>query len=70
MVRGQICSIAKFKEVALIKRLRKTRYGKSLRGTSKRATDGKPHTTPPTIDDPAILDDFKAALAERGGLKH
>jgi propionyl-CoA synthetase len=65
MVREQIYSIALFKEVALIKRLLKTRSGKSLRGTSKRVSDGKPFTVRPIIDDPAILDEVRAALAEK-----
>ena len=37
-----------------------------LRGTVRRIADGDEYTTPPTIDDPAILDEMKDALRELG----
>jgi propionyl-CoA synthetase len=36
-----------------------------LRGTMRRIADGEPWRTPPTIDDPAILEEIRAALAAR-----
>ena len=52
--------------VVTIKRLPKTRSGKILRGTMQKIADGEEWTMPATIDDPAILDEIKAALAARG----
>jgi propionyl-CoA synthetase len=45
-----------------VERLPKTRSGKILRSTMRRIADGEEYTTPPTIDDPAILDEIAAAL--------
>ena len=47
---------------SIVPRLPKTRSGKILRGTMKKIADGDPWTTPATIDDPAILDEIRAAL--------
>ncbi|OPY35695.1 MAG: Acetyl-coenzyme A synthetase [Methanoregula sp. PtaU1.Bin051] len=66
MVRERIGPITSFKEVLVVKRLPKTRSGKILRGTIKKIADGTPYTVPATIDDPAILDQIKDALARRG----
>ncbi len=49
-----------------VKRLPKTRSGKILRGTMKKIADGEPYTTPPIIDDPAILDEIRESLAGLG----
>ena len=49
-----------------VKRLPKTRSGKIVRGTIKKIADGVPYTIPPTIDDPAILDEITADLAAIG----
>jgi propionyl-CoA synthetase len=46
--------------------LPKTRSGKILRGTIKKIADGEPWTMPATIDDPAILDEIKGAMKEKG----
>jgi propionyl-CoA synthetase len=37
-----------------------------VRGTIKHIADGTPYHVPPTIDDPAILDEIKADLASIG----
>ena len=50
----------------VVKRLPKTRSGKIVRGTIKKIADGVPYTVPPTIDDPAILDEISADLAAIG----
>ena len=49
-----------------MKRLPKTRSGKIVRGTIKKIADGAPYTIPPTIDDPATLDEISADLAAIG----
>ena len=62
MVRDKIGPVAAFKVVIVIKRLPKTRSGKILRGTIRKIADGIEYKVPPTIDDPAILDEIKADL--------
>jgi propionyl-CoA synthetase len=66
LVRDRIGPIASFRLAAVVKRLPKTRSGKILRGTMKKIADGEPFTTPPTIDDPVILDEIKESLAGLG----
>jgi propionyl-CoA synthetase len=66
MMRERIGPIASFKEVSVVKRLPKTRSGKILRGTIKKIADGVAFSVPPTIDDPAILDEIRDVLTERG----
>ena len=66
LVRDRIGPIATFKLATVVKRLPKTRSGKILRGTMKKIADGEPYTVPPTIDDPAILDEIKESLSGLG----
>ena len=66
MMRERIGPIASFKEVSVVKRLPKTRSGKILRGTIKKIADGVVFSVPPTIEDPAVLDEIRAVLMERG----
>jgi propionyl-CoA synthetase len=66
MVREKIGPVASFKVVAIVKRLPKTRSGKIVRGTIKKIADGLEYRIPPTIDDPAILDEITADLAALG----
>jgi propionyl-CoA synthetase len=66
LVRERIGPIASFRQAVVVKRLPKTRSGKILRGTMKKIADGEPYTVPPTIDDPAILDEIKESLAGLG----
>jgi propionyl-CoA synthetase len=66
MVRERIGPIASFKEALIVRRLPKTRSGKILRGTIKKIADGSPYSVPATIDDPAILDEIKEALKQKG----
>ncbi|ACA17127.1 AMP-dependent synthetase and ligase [Methylobacterium sp. 4-46] len=66
LVRERIGPVAAFKLALTVGRLPKTRSGKILRGTMKKIADGEPWTTPPTIDDPAILDEIGATLRARG----
>jgi len=65
-VRNEIGPVAAFRLVTVVQRLPKTRSGKILRGTMKAIADGKPWSMPATIDDPAILDEVKAALQRLG----
>ena len=65
-VRERIGPVAFFKIATVVKRLPKTRSGKILRGTMRRIADGQEVKVPPTIDDPAILDEMRAALAKLG----
>jgi propionyl-CoA synthetase len=66
LVRDQVGPVAAFKRVEVVARLPKTRSGKILRGTMRRIADGQEYTVPPTIDDPAILDEVAHTL--RGSL--
>jgi propionyl-CoA synthetase len=66
LVREKIGPVAAFKLAITVARLPKTRSGKILRGTMKKIADGDAWTTPPTIDDPAILDEIGAALKQHG----
>ena len=64
LVRERIGPVACFKQAAVVKRLPKTRSGKILRGAMRKLADGKQYTVPPTIEDPATLDEIReAALA-------
>lgn len=65
LVRDQIGAVAYFRNAILVKRLPKTRSGKILRKTVRLMADGAAYTVPSTIDDPTILDEVKARLAER-----
>jgi propionyl-CoA synthetase len=65
-VREHIGPVAFFKAAAVVKRLPKTRSGKILRGTMRRMADGQEVRVPPTIDDPAILDEIRVVLAKLG----
>ncbi|MFN4060428.1 MAG: propionyl-CoA synthetase [Paracoccus hibiscisoli] len=66
MVRDRIGPVAAFKIACVVDRLPKTRSGKILRATMAKIADGEDVRTPATIDDPAILDEIRAALAGVG----
>ncbi|MCB1381006.1 MAG: propionyl-CoA synthetase, partial [Alphaproteobacteria bacterium] len=66
LVRDKIGAVAALRTVAVVQRLPKTRSGKILRGTMRKIADGEDFKTPATIDDPAILDEIRAALAAKG----
>ena len=66
MVRERIGPVASFKKVAIVDRLPKTRSGKVLRATMRKIADGQEYRVPPTIDDPAILDEVTDALRSIG----
>src|SRR5579884_1157310 len=66
LVRERIGPVASFKAALVVGRLPKTRSGKILRGTMRKIADGEDYAMPATIDDPAILDEIKTALARAG----
>ncbi|WP_199259245.1 AMP-binding protein [Paracoccus binzhouensis] len=66
LVRDRIGPVAAFKSACVVERLPKTRSGKILRATMAKIADGQPFKPPATIDDPAILDEIRAALAGIG----
>ena len=65
-IRERIGPVAAFKLAVTVARLPKTRSGKILRGTMKKIADGEAWTTPPTIDDAAVLDEIGESLKGRG----
>jgi propionyl-CoA synthetase len=66
LVRERIGPVAAFRMALVVDRLPKTRSGKILRGTMAKIAGGEPFTTPATIDDPAVLEEIRSALAARG----
>jgi len=66
MVRSEIGALACLKDVAVVKRLPKTRSGKILRATMRKIADGQKFSTPSTIEDPAVLGEIEAALKGLG----
>lgn len=68
-VRAEVGPVASFRCVTVVKRLPKTRSGKVLRGTMRKIADAEPFQVPPTIDDPAILEEIKVALRDLGYAK-
>ncbi|MGI4794725.1 MAG: AMP-binding protein [Janthinobacterium lividum] len=62
LVRDRIGPVAAFKDARVVLRLPKTRSGKILRGTIRKIADGENATPPPTIDDPAVLDEIRLLL--------
>jgi propionyl-CoA synthetase len=66
LVRDQIGPVAAFKLALVVDRLPKTRSGKILRATMAKIADGQEFKMPATIDDPAILDEIRGALASMG----
>ncbi|MGI9260806.1 MAG: propionyl-CoA synthetase [Woeseiaceae bacterium] len=64
LVREKIGPVAAFRKALVVKRLPKTRSGKILRRTLRNMVDGESYTVPPTIDDPAILDEIAEKLEQ------
>ncbi len=61
-VRELVGPVAAFKRAVVVERLPKTRSGKILRATLRNIADGESYSMPATIDDPAVLDEIRAAL--------
>ncbi|MDR0807607.1 MAG: propionyl-CoA synthetase [Gemmobacter sp.] len=62
LMRERIGPVADFKRAVVVDRLPKTRSGKILRATMVKIADGQDYKMPATIDDPAVLDEIRAAL--------
>jgi propionyl-CoA synthetase len=62
-VRERIGALACFNRVVVVRRLPKTRSGKTLRAVLRKIADGEDYSVPATIDDPAILQEIAASLA-------
>ena len=62
LVRERVGPVASFKTVAIVDALPKTRSGKTLRATIRNIADGEQWSVPPTIEDPAVLDNFAKLL--------
>lgn len=69
LVREKIGPVAAFKTALVVDRLPKTRSGKILRATVVKIADCQDFKMPATIDDPAILNEIKAALQTIGYAK-
>ncbi|MFC4116175.1 propionyl-CoA synthetase [Nonomuraea zeae] len=62
LVREHVGPVAAFRRAVVVDRLPKTRSGKILRATMRDIADGKPYTTPSTIEDPAALPEIARAV--------
>ncbi|RYF77800.1 MAG: propionyl-CoA synthetase [Cytophagaceae bacterium] len=64
LIRENIGAVASFRNAVVVKRLPKTRSGKILRKTIRQIADGETVAIPPTIDDPAIIDEISTTLSD------
>ena len=62
LVRERIGPVASFRDARVVPRLPKTRSGKILRATIRKIADGETPAVPPTIEDPAALDEIGQVL--------
>ena len=62
LVRERIGPVAAFKDARVVLRLPKTRSGKILRASIRKIADGEIAAVPPTIEDPAALEEIGAVL--------
>ena len=62
MVRDRIGPVAAFRDARVVPRLPKTRSGKILRASIRLIADGESVPVPPTIEDPAVLDEIRRVL--------
>ncbi|HEY1934564.1 MAG TPA: AMP-binding protein [Acetobacteraceae bacterium] len=62
LVRERIGPVAAFRDARVVPRLPKTRSGKILRASIRRIADGESVPVPPTIEDPATLDEIGKVL--------
>jgi propionyl-CoA synthetase len=53
----------------ILKRLPKTRSGKTLRKTLNRIVNGQEYTVPSTIDDPGVIPEIIETLRSKGFVK-
>ena len=62
LVRERIGPVAAFKDARVVARLPKTRSGKILRASIRKIADGETVPVPPTIEDPAALDELRLVM--------
>ncbi len=65
-IREHIGAIACYKDSIILKRLPKTRSGKTLRKTLNGIVNGKEYTVPSTIDDPGVINEIIETLKKKG----
>ncbi|CAF1506850.1 unnamed protein product, partial [Rotaria sordida] len=65
-VRQEIGPVAGFKKFICVKRLPKTRSGKTARNTLTALLDGKSFRIPSTIEDATVYDDLRKELSQAG----
>jgi propionyl-CoA synthetase len=61
-IRDNIGAIACYRDTVILKRLPKTRSGKTLRKTLNGIVNGKEYTVPSTIDDPGVIPEIIETL--------
>jgi propionyl-CoA synthetase len=62
LVRERIGPVAAFRDARVVTRLPKTRSGKILRGSIRSIANGETTPVPPTIEDPAALDEIRSVF--------
>lgn len=65
-VRDELGPVAALKHVHVMHALPKTRSGKILRATLRKIANGEHIDTPPTIEDPAVLDEYRSLFSAKG----
>ncbi|MBT7583358.1 MAG: propionyl-CoA synthetase, partial [Kordiimonadaceae bacterium] len=66
-VREEIGAVASFRNAVIVKRLPKTRSGKTLRRVMSSIAGREDYIAPATLDDPVILDEISEALIDFKG---
>ncbi len=64
-IRGKVGPIAVFKSVVIVKRLPKTRSGKTLRKVIRKMADGEEFKMPSTIEDPKTIDELRQSMEQK-----
>jgi propionyl-CoA synthetase len=64
LVRERIGPVAAFRDARVVARLPKTRSGKILRATIRSIANGETAPVPPTIEDPAALEEVRSAFMQ------
>ena len=68
-VREAIGAITCYKDTVILKRLPKTRSGKTLRKTLNKIVNGQEYLVPSTIDDPGVIPEIIDILKQQGFVK-
>jgi propionyl-CoA synthetase len=68
-VREAIGAITCYKDTVILKRLPKTRSGKTLRKTLNKIVNGQEYQVPSTIDDPGVIPEIIDILKQQGFVK-